>query len=352
MFPKMIRIQSKLPRTARRFIIDACLASLILCPARASVTAEGPVPPDGTFAKAVAYAQKRTVKIYGAGIGRSPAYASGIVVSSTGDILTGNGVYLSAENLRVTLPDGKTYPAQVVRRSQNVQVAQLKIEATTPDFFEIPEQPAAAKGDWILAVSNAFKVADGGEPLSVNIGVLALRTQLDARRGVNDFPYEGDVYLYDAITSNPGAAGGAVVSVEGKLVGMIGRVIEAKTTNTRLNYAVPADMLKKFLAGDEPMPMVTQNPSPGAKGELGIRLFNLGGRKSPAYIDRVVPGSAAAKAGLKTDDMVVSIDGRVVRDNGDFNRLTENLRAGVEVTIEVKRKTDLLTIKLTPAEAK
>ena len=109
--------------------------------------ADEPVSPDGAFAEAIQIAQRRTVKIYGAGIGRSPAYASGILVSSTGDVLTGNGVYLGAENLRITLPDGSTFPATVVRRSQTLQIAQLKIEANTPDFFEIPAKPAAGKGD-------------------------------------------------------------------------------------------------------------------------------------------------------------------------------------------------------------
>jgi serine protease Do len=330
----------------------AVIAALVCLTGVPLLAVDEPVSPDGAFAEAIQIAQRRTVKIYGAGIGRSPAYASGILVSSTGDVLTGNGVYLGAENLRITLPDGTTFPATVVRRSQTMQVVQLKIEANTPDFFQIPEKPAAGKGDWILAVSNAFKVADRAEPLSVNIGVLSLRTQLDARRGVNDFPYEGDVFLYDAITSNPGAAGGAVVSSEGKLVGMIGRVIESKSTNTRLNYAVPADTLKKFMSGEEPTPMTTVNSSPSAKGELGIRLFNLGGRKSPAYIDRVLPGSAAAKAGLKTDDMVVSIGGEIVRNAADFSRLSGNLKAGVETTIEVKRRNDLLSIKLTPSEVK
>ncbi len=245
-----------------------------------------------------------------------------------------------------------TLPAQIVRRSQTLQVALLKIEATTPDFFDVPEKPVAGKGDWILAISNAFKVADGAEPLSVNIGILSLRTRLDARRGFNDFPYDGDVYLYDAITSNPGAGGGAVVNSEGKLVGMVGRVIEGKTTNTRLNYAVPADMLKKFLAGEEAPPSTPESTNTATKAELGIRLFGLGGRKSPAYIDRVLPGSAAAGAGLKTDDLVVSIAGQVVRDGGDFKRVADTLRPGVEITIEVKRKSALLSIKLTPGEAK
>jgi serine protease Do len=305
----------------------------------------------GAFAPAVAYAQARTVKIYGAGIGRSPGYATGLIVSPQGEILTTQGVFLAGDNLRVTLSDGTTHSAQVVRRSQKLLVALLKIDTITQEFFELSEKPVAGTGDWILGVSNAFKVADGNEPLSVNIGVLSLRTRLDARRGFQDFPYDGDVYLIDAITSNPGAAGGAVVNAEGKLVGMIGRVIESRATNTRLNYAIPADLLKAFVGGKEEQPMIasTDPPPAGAKAELGIRLFALGGRKSPAYIDRVIPGSPAAQAGLKTDDLVVSIDGQVVRDGGDYRRIVDTLKPGSEVVLEVKRKNDLLSVKITPA---
>src|SRR5207237_2339300 len=134
----------------------------------------------------------------------------------------------------------------------------------------------------------------------VNIGVLSLRLPIDARRGVQDSPYQAEAILYDAITSNPGAEGGAVVTADGKLVGMIGRVIESKSSGTRLNYAVPADLLAKFVSGEE-SPPVTPTSNSAVKADLGIRLFALGGRRGPAYIDRVTPGSPAASAGLKTD---------------------------------------------------
>jgi serine protease Do len=301
---------------------------------------------DGAFADAVAIAQKRTVKIFGAAIGRSPGYGTGLIVSPQGDILTAQGVHLAGDNLRVTLPDGTTHYATVKSRSDALQSAIIKIEAETPDYFDLAAPAGAEQGDWILAVSNAFKVADGSEPLSVNIGVLSLRMKLDARRGFQDFPYEGEVFLYDAITANPGAAGGAVITADGKLVGMIGRVIESKSTGTRLNYAVPSDLLAVFVRGDEVKPMVAANP--GQKADLGIRLFALGGRKAPAYIDRVIPGSPAAAAGLKTDDLVVTIGGQVVRDAGDFKRLMDALPVGTEVVVEVKRKNDLLSVRLTP----
>jgi serine protease Do len=251
----------------------------------------------------------------------------------------------------VTLADGSTHEATVIRRSQELQSALLKIDALTPDHFDLAAAPAAEQGDWILAVSNAFRVADGDEPLSVNIGVLSLRMKLDARRGLQDFPYEADVLLYDAITSNPGAAGGAVVTADGKLLGMIGRVIEAKSTNTRLNYAVPVDLLAKFVRGEELGPAAVA-VQPGTKSDLGIRLFALGGRKAPAFIDRIVPGSPAATAGLKSDDLVVTIGGQIVRDAGEFRRIADSLAIGQEVVIEVKRKNELVTVKLTPAAEK
>jgi S1-C subfamily serine protease len=132
---------------------------------------------------------------------------------------------------------------------------------------------------------------------------------------------------------------------------MIGRVIEGKNTNTRLNYAVPVDLLAKFARGEETTPMVAVTPT-GNAPDLGIRLFALGGRKAPAFIDRVISGSPAAAAGLKSDDLVVTIGGQIVRDAGEFRRIVATLAVGQEVVVEVKRKNELLTVKLTPVAEK
>jgi serine protease Do len=330
-----------------RYVVLIAILLATLC-SRSPLNADEPTA--DAFAPAIAIAQKRTAKVFGAGIGRTPGYATGLLVGPSGEVLTSQGVFLNADSLRVTLPDGTTHPATVVRRSTELQAALLKIDAATPEHFTLTEAAKGERGDWILAVSNAFKVADGVEPLSVNVGVLGVRMPIDARRGFNDFPYQADAWLYDAITSNPGADGGAVVTAEGQLVGMIGRVIESKSTGTRLNYAVPADLLAKFVAGEEPMPMAVARP--GTKADLGIRLFALGGRRAPAYIDRVVAGGPAAAAGLKTDDLVVTIAGQVVHDASDFKRLAEALPIGQEVVVEVKRKNDLVNVKITPVAEK
>lgn len=311
-----------------------------LCPLAATGEESGP------FDKAIAEAQARTVKIYGAGIGREPGYATGLIVSADGHILTAHGIYLAGERLWVVLPDGSRHRAEVERRSTPIQVAMLKIDAKTPDYFETTDKPAARRGDWVLGVSNAFKVADGPEPLSVNLGVVSLRTRLDIKRGTQRLPYEGDVLLIDAITSNPGAPGGALVTSDGRLAGMIGRITESESTGTRINYAVPSDLLHKFIEGRP----LGSDPSELRPGITGIRVFTLGDSRAPAYVDRILPGSPAAGAGIRPDDLILSIGGKRVSTIRDFRRIGESLPAGKPVAIVIKRKDRTLSITLTPVE--
>jgi serine protease Do len=309
----------------------------------------------GPFTAAVDYAQRRCVKILGAGIGREPGYASGIIISADGQILTAQGIYLAGQRLRVVLPDGSEHLAKIERRSQSLQTALLKIDVATPEFFALTDKSPVQKGDWVLSLSNAFRIAAGREPLSVNLGIVSLRTELDAKRGTQDVPYQGDVLLIDAITSNPGAPGGALVTPSGELAGMIGKIIEGKSTNTRLNYAVPSDLLERFVSGKLLEPTTTDEvPMPqtaGEPGELGIRIFALGGKRSPAFVDRVLPGSPAAQAGIRPDDLVVSIGPTTIKDVAQYKSDSAELHAGVPVVLVIKRGNKLLEITLEPVKA-
>jgi serine protease Do len=306
---------------------------------------------DGPYAEAVAYAQARTVKIYGASIGREPGYASGIIVSADGHILTAAGTFLNAQQIQVTLSDGTLHEAKVIRKSRPLQTVLLKIEAATPAHFDLSKDPVVRKGDWVLAVSNAFKVAHGREPLSVNLGVVALRTHLATKRGTQEIPYDADVLLLDAVTSNPGAPGGAVVTSDGRLAGMIGRVLEGKDTRTRLNYAVPSDLLAKLTTGSQEDLVAVTSPG-GAGADLGIRLFTLAGTRAAAYVDRIVPQSPAAKAGIQPDDLVLNVGDEPVRDVRSYQQIVSKLVPGKKVFVVVKRKNNILRVPLTPVPAR
>lgn len=326
-------------------VIGLGLFALIAIPSN-TVRAQGNL--NGAFEEAIQFAQKRLVKVYGATAGRVDGYASGIIVSGDGLIVTMQGVFLDGANTRVTLPDGKQVTATVLRRNRELQLALLKIDAETPDFFELSSEPVGSKGDWVVTLSNAFKVAEGMEPMSVNLGIISLRSAIEAELGPRDVAYRGPLVLIDAITSNPGAGGGAVVTDTGQLVGAIGRVINSTETNTRLNYAVPVEMLKQFvdntLVSAEPEILADRVP-----GDLGIEVFRIGGKLSPAYIDRVIRGSIAERAELRPDDLIISMGGTKIGTVREYDEVMKKVFADEEVIIVVKRGNTLIRVPLVPA---
>ena len=97
----------------------------------------------------------------------------------------------------------------------------------------------------MLAFSNLFGVATGNEPASVQKGTISVVTRLEARRGAFETPYHGPVYVLDVTTNNPGAAGGALVTRQGELAGMLGKELRNALNNTWLNYAVPIAELRQ-----------------------------------------------------------------------------------------------------------
>ena len=181
-----------------------------------------------------------------ASAGRVQGYATGLIVSKDGSLVTISGVLLDGQTVRVLLHDGTEAKARVVRRDRERQLALLKISGEDFQHFDLSSENVGDKGDWVVAISNAFKVADKSEPLSATLGIISLRTSMEAWLNKRDLAYRGDLVLVDCITSNPGAGGGAIVTTDGKLVGMIGKIIESSETNTRLNYAVPSHVLKQF----------------------------------------------------------------------------------------------------------
>ena len=177
---------------------------------------------------------------------------------------------------------------------------------------------------------------------------------MTAKLNSRDIAYRGDLVLIDAITSNPGAGGGAVVTSDGQLVGMIGKIINSSETNTRLNYAVPNEALYRFV-NDLPEPGAEQNEqekaNPKSVADWGIRIFRLGGKRDPAYVDRVIAGSPAAKAGVKPDDLVVSIAGEKIGNVRQFDQVTKQPSDAPDRIMVVKRGRELLRLTISTQES-
>ena len=164
----------------------------------------------GSIAEAIARAEPRMVKIFGAGGVRGmEGYQSGMLISPQGHILTANTYALDTDYVTVVLADGRKFDAKLLGAEPRLEVAVLKIEAANLPCFRLAQAVKVEAGTGVLAVSNLFNVATGDEPDSVQKGTIAVVTQLEARRGVFETPYHGPVYVLDVTTNNPGAAGGA-----------------------------------------------------------------------------------------------------------------------------------------------
>ena len=330
------------------FFIGWLVALIGFAPQRLNAQTESAAAPSqqSEMKQLIEATQPKMVKVFGAAAGRVQGYATGLLVSADGSIVTVSGVLLDGQAVRVLLHNGQEYRARVIRRDREKQLALLKITGGEFKYFELPKTDVGKKGDWVVALSNAFKVADKSEPLSATLGVISLRTSMEAWLNKRDIAYRGKLVLLDCITSNPGAGGGAVVTTDGALVGMVGKIIKSSETNTRLNYAVPSDVLRKFVENKGEFVKVTEKKSTNA--ELGIRLFRQGGRKAPAYIDRVQRRSPAAKAKLKPDDLVISLGGKKIGNIVQFEEVLDQLPVGQETVIVVKRGAELLRLNITP----
>jgi len=292
------------------------LVLLIICSAT-------PVAAGTSLSDAIAQTQPKIVKIYGAGGFRGmEAYQSGMLISAEGHILTTFSYVLDTEYITITLDDGRKFEqAKLVGADPALEVAVLKIDAENLPHFNLADAVEIDAGARVLALSNLFNVAIGNEPATVQHGVVSVKTRLEARRGVFETPYRGPVYVLDAMTNNPGAAGGALVTRDGRLAGMLGKELRNSLNNTWLNYAVPIAELRtsvdeiragKFVAPD--LDQLRKKPDHSLElASLGIVLVPDVLERTPPYVDYVEPGSPAARAGIRPDDLILLLDERLIQ---------------------------------------
>lgn len=315
---------------------------------------------------------RKMVKIFGAGGFKGLAsYGTGLVVSPQGHVLTADSHILTSQNVRVHLHDGRRVDnVKVLASEPELDVALLKIDGVDNlpyfDLAKAAQQPLAQTGDWILAFSNQFQIATRDEPMTVQRGVISSYSKLHGRRGIHDAPYSGDVYFLDAITNNPGAGGGALTNRKGELLGIVGKELRNTLTDIWINYAMPIQAKVEVPDKDKPeqkktisiadfvrlgidgkyQRIVKEKLPAGTGGYHGIVTVPDILERTPPYVEEVAPGSPAAAAGVKSDDLLVYLDGEQIGSVKNFNDLMSRLRPGTRVQLEVRRGTKLKTIEI------
>jgi serine protease Do len=306
----------------------------------------------GTPQETIADAARKVVKVYGAGgLHGLESYQTGLLVSPDGRILTVMSTVLDADDIDCVLDDGSRHRATLVGVDPRRELALLSIAGQDLPAFVLTEEARVPTGTRILALSNLFGVAVGDERVSAQRGVVAAIVPLEARRGAAQAPYKGDVYVLDCTTNNPGSPGGAVVDASGRLVGMLGKELRASAGGIWLNYALPADELARGCR--EIASGTASAPAPADAAPLDPRL--LGAvlvpdllDRTPPFVESVVPGSAAARAGLRPDDLVIAVDGRSVASRAAVQQALGGLAAGDPVRFTVMRDRTVVDCDLGP----
>ncbi|MFO0941289.1 MAG: S1C family serine protease [Pirellulales bacterium] len=297
----------------------------------------------------------KTVKIYGAGGLGLDHYQSGFFISAEGHILTVWSTVLDVSEIIVVSSDGRRMKAQIFGIDPNLELAVLKADQAPPAYFSLAEAVDATVGERVLAISNLFSIAAGSEMSSFQKGVVMTITDLKARRGNFQSVYQGPALIIDAMSNNPGAAGGALVNIDGKLLGILGKELRDTNANIWINYALPVAQFKQsvqtLLSGKSIARATSARKvadRPATLAGLGIVLIPNILPKTPAYVDLIQPSSRAAKAGLQSDDLILFINSQRVASQGSLVEELSYMDRGDQVVLLVQRGSELKEVIVRP----
>ncbi|MSR11278.1 MAG: Do family serine endopeptidase [Gammaproteobacteria bacterium] len=271
--------------------------------------------------------------------GQSP-YARGagsgvIIDADAGYVITNHHVVDGASEILVQLSDNRNFTAKLLGTDASTDVALLEIEATALVDIKFADISTVQVGDYVVAIGNPFGI---GQTATAGI-VSAL-----GRAGLNNANYEDFIQTDAAI--NLGNSGGALIDMEGRLIGMNTAIISGNGGSNGIGFAVPGDMLSAVVAH-------LQRDGEVRRGMLGVSIADV----TPdviaalnidvdfgAVVTSIVPDSAAELAGVQISDVIVEIDGESLRDSRELRNTVGLKRQGQEVELVLYREGKKMTL--------
>ncbi|MFN0277258.1 MAG: Do family serine endopeptidase [Pyrinomonadaceae bacterium] len=276
---------------------------------------------------------------------RSPierGVGSGVVAKADGTILTNYHVVEDADKISVLMSDNKTYDAKVVGTDKPSDLAVIKIEAENLPFLNLGNSDTVRVGDIVLAIGNPLGIGQ-----TVTAGIISAKGR---RTGLSDGSYED--FLQTDAPINKGNSGGALVNLNGELIGINSQILSGSSSggNIGIAFSIPSNMAKSVMEQ-------LLKDGKVRRGMLGIGIQNLteelrenfgAENKSGVLVNSVRNGSAADKAGIKRDDIITAVNGEKIDDPNILRNKIAGTAPGTEVNITLLRdgKEIELTAKL------
>lgn len=267
---------------------------------------------------------------------------SGIILDRNGLIVTNNHVIDGANQVHVSLKDGRTFTGEVVGSDEATDVAVIRVDASDLPAAELGDSEAVRVGQFVLAIGNALALPGGP---TVSMGVLSAKGR---PLPGSDFIFEGLLQTDAAV--NPGNSGGPLADLEGRIIGITTMMIPYAQG---MGFAIPINTVKKIAQE------ILQNGRVSRRW-IGISGIDVNPQLARRYslqaesgflVAEVVPRSPAEYAGLRNGDVIVGAGGAEVKHTKDLLLAISKVDAGGKVRLDINRTGRTGTLDVSPAEA-
>src|SRR5271163_1348631 len=267
---------------------------------------------------------------------------SGVIIDAkNGYIVTNHHVVENASEITITLLDNRTFTAKVIGSDEGADIAVLQAKQPNLTAMSLGDSAKLEVGDYVVAIGNPFGLSH-----TVTAGIVSALS----RTGINPDGYE-DFIQTDA-SINPGNSGGALVNLRGELVGINSAILSGSGGNIGIGFAIPVNLVKNVMDQLIKYGQVK-------RGVLGVNLYSVTSdiakefgvaESSGALVAGVAQGSAADHAGIKTGDIITSINGVTKKDPGELRYAIGLLHVGDKVEIGLLRDGKPRTVTAVIAE--
>lgn len=267
------------------------------------------------------------------------ALGSGVIIDAAkGYVVTNNHVVDNANSIKVQLSDGRKFDAKVVGKDPRSDIALIQIQdPKNLTAIKIADSDALRVGDYTVAIGNPFGLGE-----TVTSGIVSAL----GRSGLNAENYENFIQTDAAI--NRGNSGGALVNLNGELIGINTAILASDGGNIGIGFAIPSNMVKNLTAQMVQYGQVK-------RGELGIMGTELNSELAKAmkvdaqrgaFVSQVMPNSSAAKAGIKAGDVITSLNGKPISSFAALRAEVGSMPIGSKVTLGLLRDGKAVNVSL------
>ncbi len=271
----------------------------------------------------------------------SVAYGSGVVISPDGYIVTNNHVVEGASKIEVTFNDKHKRTATIIGNDPSTDLALIKVDASGLEYLTFADSDEVKVGEWVLAVGNPFNLTS-----TVTAGIVSAKA-----RNINILGDGSTIesFIQTDAAINPGNSGGALVDMNGNLIGINAAIASRTGSYEGYSFAIPSNIVKKVVEDFLQYGSLQRAYLGISIVEITEELAEAKGieEMSGVYIMEVNERGGAKAAGIKEDDILLSVNNISVNSNSQLVGVVGQYRPGDKVSVKIQRNGEILTKEVT-----